>query len=138
MLALVKQKYPDATGNQLIQSAIRNTGKKDHDLAFDARADSVTASPGLHTFSKRPVTVPDENPLLANDYPQPSDAEIEAAASGIVVPARRPSRLPAGPAAPRSGMPRRRSPADMSWLLPIIVASWLSLSSRGRSSPSWL
>ena len=35
-MALAAQKYPDATGNQLIQSLVRNTWLEDHELSYDS------------------------------------------------------------------------------------------------------
>ena len=35
-MALTAQKYPDATGNQLIQSLVRNTWLEDHELSYDS------------------------------------------------------------------------------------------------------
>ena len=126
MLAMVKQKYPDATGNQLIQSAIRNTGQKDHDLAFDAESGfGYGLAWPAHLLQENPSQYPDENPLLTNDYPQPSDAEIEAAVQrGSSYPPAVQVDSPAGPAAPRSGdASAPNQPADMSWLPATIVTA---------------
>jgi hypothetical protein len=35
-MALAAQKYPEATGNQLIQSLVRNTWLEDHELSYDS------------------------------------------------------------------------------------------------------
>ena len=65
-LALVKQKYPKATGNQLIQTLIHNTGTADHPLTRDAAnlfgfgVVSVT-----HMLAVDPSTYPDVNPLVS-------------------------------------------------------------------------
>jgi subtilisin family serine protease len=39
LLAMVKRKYPVATGNQLIQTLIRNTGTGNHSPARDAEGE---------------------------------------------------------------------------------------------------
>lgn len=126
MLALVKQKYPDATGNQLIQSAIRNTGQKDHDLTFDAASGfGYGLAWPAHLLRENPSQYPDENPLLADDYPQPTDAKIEAAVErGSTYPPAVQVDSPAGPASPRSGdvYPPDQA-ADMSWLPATIVTA---------------
>jgi subtilisin family serine protease len=78
-LALVAQKYPDATGNQLIQTLIHNTGLDDHELAFDATGvyGFGTAS-ASHMLRVDPTQYDDVNPLI-NDDPGsiPTRAEIE-------------------------------------------------------------
>ena len=75
-LALVLQKYPDATGNQLIQTLIRNTGVDDHDLVRDDDLGYGIAS-ATHMLENDPTQYPDENPLLLkgeNDLPSFADS----------------------------------------------------------------
>ena len=67
MLGLVAQKYPNATGNQLIQSLVHNTGGSDGVLGFDAEgyygfgAASVT-----NMLAVDPAQYPDENLLITD------------------------------------------------------------------------
>ena len=82
-LALVKQKYPAATGNQLIQSLIRNTaGEPDHEPDYDP---AQIYGYGLisidNLLSVDPTEYPDTNPLIretpdAGDVLVPTYAEI--------------------------------------------------------------
>jgi len=65
MLALVKQKYPDATGNQLIQSLIRNTGAEDHELIYDNNyLTGYGVASATHMLKVDPTQYEDVNPLL--------------------------------------------------------------------------
>jgi subtilisin family serine protease len=84
-LALVLQKYPDATGNQLIQTLIRNTGVEDHELVRDNNLGYGIAS-ATHMLRVDPTQYPDENPLLT-DGNEPSRAQIEAAPTASSTPA---------------------------------------------------
>lgn len=74
-LALVKSKYPDATGNQLIQSLIHNTGGRDFGWAPETGFGVVNLAEML---GQDPSGWPDENPLLLTPqqaiatYPQDS------------------------------------------------------------------
>jgi subtilisin family serine protease len=77
-LALVAQKYPDATGNQLIQSLIRNTGGENHEPIYDPTGEIgyglVSATAMLETD---PAQYPDENPLITDAAGRiPTIAEI--------------------------------------------------------------
>ena len=66
-LALVAQKYPDATANQLIQSLIRNTGAEDHELTYDEGELGYGIASATHMLRVDPTTYPDENPLITED-----------------------------------------------------------------------
>lgn len=93
-LALVHQKYPEATGNQLIQTLIRNTGATDHELVRDdfLGYGIVSAS---HMLSVDPTQYPDENPLLqADGLPTPEQIAGDPTASPTP-----------GPDAPAPGTP---------------------------------
>jgi len=74
-LALGMQKWPDATGNQMIQNLIHTTGGDPHDPVFDP--DNVigygfASATGL--IANDPSQYPDENPLLGyNRYPTEKD-----------------------------------------------------------------
>jgi len=65
-LALVKQKYPKATGNQLIQTLIHNTGTADHPLTRDvANLFGYGVVSVTHMLKVDPTTYPDVNPLVS-------------------------------------------------------------------------
>lgn len=74
LLALVLQKYPDATGNQLIQTLIHNTGRDDHDLQRNDELGYGIAS-ATHMLKVDPTQYPDVNPLLTDDGNFPTMAE---------------------------------------------------------------
>ncbi|MDQ1129587.1 subtilisin family serine protease [Microbacterium sp. SORGH_AS 888] len=90
MLALAAQKYPNATGNQLIQSLIHNTGRDDHPLAYNPTDGLGYGAASLtRLLSVDPSQYPDENPLLNKD-PRlngadylPTDAQLAAAQSAL-------------------------------------------------------
>jgi subtilisin family serine protease len=113
-LALVKQKYPQATGNQLIQSLIHNTGKSDHALAYDPKHLTGYGVAVLdHLLAVDPTKYPDANPLIASGKNQSPTAARIAGSAGST-----PSPLPsaAKPAA------RSQPPA---WLLPVLIGGGL-------------
>ena len=70
-LAVVKQKYPAATGNQLIQTLIRNTGNGNHSLSRDAKGEVGYGVASLtHMLDVDPTTYPDVNPLISTESGQ--------------------------------------------------------------------
>jgi hypothetical protein len=71
MLALVAQKYPKATGNQLIQSLIHNTGSDDHELTRFDGGYGYGAASATHMLRVDPAQYPDENPLMNEPQHQP-------------------------------------------------------------------
>jgi len=107
-LALVLQKYPDATGNQLIQSLIRNTGVDDHELIHDDSIGYGIAS-ATHMLENDPAQYPDENPLLTDDGNLPSIADSTGTAA--------PTDAPTDPGSAGSSVP---------WV-PIIVGGVIGL-----------
>ena len=79
LLALVAQKYPDATGNQLLQTLITNTGREDHPLQFD---DELRYGFGVvslvHMLQVDPTIYDDVNLLIYPDgEKRPTAAQIE-------------------------------------------------------------
>jgi subtilisin family serine protease len=65
VLADVWSKYPDATGNQILQSLIHNTGPDDHDLSWDDTFGYGVV--GLrHMLAVDPTGYEDVNPLVEN------------------------------------------------------------------------
>ena len=117
MLADVAGKYPKATGNQLIQSLIHNTGKTDHDFGYDP----VYGYGGAnlrHMLAVDPTKYPDVNPLVTTTAPTEGDnsaADIANAtfpdAIGLPVPSApatasaQPTPGPSGSVAPARGGP---------------------------------
>lgn len=89
MLAVVKQKYPDATGNQLLQTLIHNTGREDGPFTNDPDSGFGYGAAWLtHMLREDPTQYPDENPLMKDgitDRPS-TDQVAEAAARGYVYP----------------------------------------------------
>lgn len=85
-LALVKQKYPETTGNQLIQTLIHNTGGEDHELYY--APDDTIGYGGVsasHMLRVDPSQYPDENPLITDnaDYtPTPGEFAATPDSSG--------------------------------------------------------
>lgn len=89
MLAVVAQKYPDATGNQLIQTLIRNTGIEDHALEpRDATGGYGYGAAWLtHMLQVDPTQYPDENPLMDKELGKPDPEQVaEAAARDSALP----------------------------------------------------
>ena len=78
-LALAKQKYPEATSNQLIQALIATTASAQNDLGRDTvngYGYGLISLPGL--LSSDPMSYPDENPLMDKESGAPSQAEVDA------------------------------------------------------------
>ncbi|MEP6478987.1 MAG: S8 family serine peptidase [Rhodoglobus sp.] len=65
-LAMVLQKYPKATGNQLIQTLIHNTGGGNPDLVHTDELGYGIAS-ATEMLGVDPTQYPDTNPLLTDD-----------------------------------------------------------------------
>lgn len=105
ILAAAKQKYPDATGNQLIQSLVRNTGAEDHEVQYsDTGGYGYGVASLRHTLSKDPTQYEDVNPLL-NKGVGPTQEQIDEAAAALASP-------------PAAG---QRSQDGMGAFLPIII-----------------
>ena len=117
-LALVKQKYPKATGNQLVQTLIHNTGTADHPLTRDAAnmfgygVVSVT-----HMLKVDPTTYPDVNPLISTAAGASPTAQ-QIAGKPTVSPSPTASAGAAGSAG---------SSAAPAWLLPVLVGGGIIL-----------
>lgn len=74
LLALAKQKWPDASGSQLLQSMIRNTGSTPHELQWsDTFGHGIINATRL--VQEDPTQYPDENPLFKDDQ-SPSFEEV--------------------------------------------------------------
>ena len=117
-LALVKQKYPKATGNQLVQTLIHNTGAGDHKPVFDV---SNKLGYGIVSITSMlavdPSTYPDVNPLIS------ADAGASPTAQQIAgKPTATPSPTVSAGAAGSAG-----SSAAPAWLLPVLVGGGIIL-----------
>ncbi|WP_010205881.1 S8 family peptidase [Salinibacterium sp. PAMC 21357] len=76
-LAVAKSKYPTATGNQLIQSLLRNTGGVEHELRYDGEklyGYGIASMTGM--LASDPTVYPDENPIIDPNDVTPSYDEI--------------------------------------------------------------
>ena len=103
ILAVTWQKYPDATGNQLIQSLIHNTGREDHPLERSMENGFGYGAASLrHMLAVDPSQYPDENPLMDKASAIPTTEAVAAATAALSFPA---STNPSDPgsAAPTSG-----------------------------------
>lgn len=82
MLAAAKQKYPKATGNQLVQSLIHNTTPDDHELIRDT-ANGYGYGPAslTHLLAVDPGQYPDTNPLTDKAFAKPTAAQIADSAT---------------------------------------------------------
>jgi Subtilase family len=109
-LADLKSKYPQATGNQLIQSLLRNTGDGQHELTRDSRNLSGYGVASLRQMVKvDPTTYPDLNPLLTADAATiPSYQQVTGQAAPSTPAA---SSVPTGTTTP-SSLPDAASSAE--------------------------
>lgn len=86
-LAVVKQKYPEATGNQLLQSLIHNSGTKgEHEPEWNNSTGYGAASlTGM--LAVDPTKYPDENPFFdaddSNAFPNADDVATAEAEFGF-------------------------------------------------------
>ncbi|WP_091229752.1 S8 family serine peptidase [Microbacterium sp. 3J1] len=84
-LAVVKQKYPEATGAQLIQSLLHNTGTKgEHEPEWnDSTGYGAASLTGM--LAVDPTEYPDVNPLFDTEdpYAQPSLREVDEAKAAL-------------------------------------------------------
>jgi len=102
MLALTLQKYPTATGNQLIQSLITNTTAKDHPVSFDSTGYGYGPASLSHLLRVDPTRYPNTNPLLnkPGGLGVPTAEEFAAAAKKA---SSKPSVSPSSAAVPAPG-----------------------------------
>lgn len=83
-LALAKQKWPDATPSQLVQSLIHNAGDEEDELAWnDAVGYGIVDLPGM--IAADPSQYSDENPLFVDDR-EPTYDEVYTAATPTPTP----------------------------------------------------
>ncbi|GAA1237738.1 hypothetical protein GCM10009588_14530 [Microbacterium phyllosphaerae] len=91
LLALAKEKWPDATASQLLQSLIRNTGSAPHELQWSNTFGHGTVN-ATRLLEEDPAQYPDENPLFTDGQaptldevysaPEPSASEMPEAQAG--------------------------------------------------------
>ncbi len=84
ILAAAMQKYPDATGNQLLQSLVHNTGGQEHPLRYNETDGFGYGAASLtRVLAVDPTQYPDENPLLDKRLDQPSATDIADAEKAL-------------------------------------------------------
>ena len=144
MLALALQKYPTATGNQLIQSLITNTTANDHPVSFSTGGYGCGPASPSHLLRVDPTQYPNTNPLL--DKPGglgiPTATEFAAAAK---MASPKPSASPSADAGTSSGqaagsvLPGLLTEVVVTVLLPLVLAGLavvLMRSLRRKAAPS--
>jgi len=118
-LAVVKQKYPAATGNQLIQTLIRNTGTVSHPLTFDKSGELGYGVASLtRMLTVDPATYPDKNPLISTKAGQRPSAKQIAAGGETASPS---------PSSSAVAAPSSHAGALPGWLIPILVGGLVFL-----------
>lgn len=86
MLALAAQKYPDATGDQLVQSLIATTNGTRHDPVRTEDGYGYGAAWLPTLLSVDPTAFPDESPLMGKPVGAPTPEQIETAETDGFVP----------------------------------------------------
>jgi subtilisin family serine protease len=122
LLALAAQKYPDATGNQLIQSLIRTTGAATHEPQYDPAGNTgYGAASVTGMLALDPSTLPDENPLVTegpNQYPSIAEIAAGKAAPGLGL------DLPSAPAPSEAPEPSKSAePMPVGLTVGLVVGS---------------
>ncbi|QCB94239.1 S8 family peptidase [Cellulomonas shaoxiangyii] len=110
-LAAVWSAHPQATGNQMLQSLVHNTGAEEHELDYDPVYGYGVV--GLrHMLREDPTTFPDENPLLL-DVAENDGGRSDPITPGEVAEATRPV-WPGDPDAPADDaeQPATDAPTD--------------------------
>lgn len=114
MLAAAAQKFPDATGNQLIQALIHTTNGAIHDEAVPdvGTGYGYGAAWPATLLQSDPSSYPDENPLMDRELGIPSSELVASARADLD------ADEPAATGDP--GAPTDDAPADL--LAPVLVA----------------
>lgn len=142
-LALLMSRYPDATGNQAIQSLLRNTGGAEHEPeTFGAWGYGAVNVRSM--LENDPTAYPDVNPLLERDelaippYSAVVDGGATASATAAPEPVASPSTSPAAaPAADGSAGAPTDGGRPLPWLVGgtvVILAVLLVHRARRRGS----
>ncbi len=114
-LALVKQKYPKATGNQLIQTLINNTGVVDHPLGYSATSGiGFGIASATHMLKVDPTQYPDVNPLVQENSLWGPSAEMIANGTNASTPTPSATKPP-------------EADRSMSWLVPVVIGGVIFL-----------
>ncbi len=152
-LALLAQKYPAATGNQLIQALISSTAQ-----ARLGKPRDETGGYGYGAVSLRnllatdPTTLPDENPLMDNPLGVPTAADV-AAAGGTPTSSQEPSASPGAGQTDTGSTPGTDAPpaagstgamsAALPWLigggvgvLAVVIVVVIVVATRTRRTPA--
>lgn len=80
VVALAAQKFPDASGNQLIQSVIHNTTPDDHPLSRSDDGNGYGPVSLRHVLAVDPSQYPDVNPLMDKSSGKPTAEQVAQAA----------------------------------------------------------
>ncbi|WP_243227277.1 S8 family serine peptidase [Microbacterium sp. CIAB417] len=109
MLAVAMQKYPDATGNQLIQALVNNAGSGDQPASYDATDGYGYGAASLTgVLAADPSQYADTNPLLDKVLQLPSAEQIAAAEEALISP-------------DSVGQPASTDPGGIAALLPVFI-----------------
>lgn len=117
-LALAMQKFPDATGNQILQLLLHNTDvDAPHEIYFDSTfLHGYGSVDTINLLAGDPSLYPDTNPLLEEDgIPSPAELTVTASPSPSASPTTTP---PASGATSESG-----SSALAGWVWPLIIVA---------------
>lgn len=129
ILAIVKKKYPDATGSQLVQSLILNTTIDDHELFRDTTGGYGYGPVSLrHMLREDPTLLPDENPLMDKNLGEPTTAQLEAAIAARAAPS--PEATPATTASAATDADATTDPAPAAEAAGEVIgspATWIVL-----------
>lgn len=108
MLALTAQRYPDATGDQLLQTLIHTTNGSTHEPTYEpATGYGYGAAVPASMLADDPTARPDVNPFMDRPAGWPTEALVEeASARGSVYP------IDAAPAVPDADGDTDPEPAD--------------------------
>lgn len=88
MLALAAQRYPEATGNQLVQALIHSTNGSIHEPTYEpASGYGYGAAWPAALLESDPTGYPDENPLMDRPYGIPSAEQVADAVAREAEPA---------------------------------------------------
>ncbi|MGN8026716.1 S8 family peptidase [Microbacterium sp. 22242] len=140
-LAVLKSKYPKATGDQLLQTMIRNTGGKHHapewSSDFGYGAISLT-----YMLKDDPTKYPDVNPLFDTTTPNklPSADDVRAAGGTVGTPTPTSTEAPAAASKPSTGggtwLPWAVGGGAAVLLLAAAIAAAMIAARRRRTAPA--
>ncbi|UOE43947.1 S8 family peptidase [Agromyces larvae] len=118
VLAAVWSKYPEATGNQLLQSLVRNTGTEDHALSRDDGFGYGIVSL-RHMLAVDPTQYDDVNPLVVDERTLDEDeAWLVEPRYEEIFPGQQAGDQPAT-GRPAAGLP--------GWVVPVVISAVLGV-----------